>query len=526
MKMVTPRAGTQLRVETTFDGQQRQKSFHKLEITIGRANGVARPDLDLSPDVNVSRRHARIWVEDGHCWIEDFGSKFGTQVDGETVYPGLKACVKSQSLVQIGDTSLRIECGAGEAELSIPTPSAVTPAPEITDSLDANMRGFDLAKTASTEVMVRQALLSELPLEFSAPECLDDLMQVIVKRVVETIPGAKRGTLLLHRAETDALVIAAFVSEEEPAVSEPLARRTLTEQKGFIWRRGLKGDSAQNGPRHRTESGMYAPLLCHGRALGVICVENPLRDCAFSDDDLRLLLTIASPAAISIANYELRDELRGNAQAMERLLPGFSPRLRARLLNQAREKRLRAGGEKSEVTVLHAVFHSPITSRDAAGVFQMLNRYFPALIEAAFSFDGAVHRFAEDAIQIVFGSPDADPAQHEKALRTAWAMQKTMREINGASGADRKSLCELGIGLHCGEAIHGFIGSSERLIFAVLGETVHAAARISLGSAAGEVLMSDEMHERTAALVQAERISGSTRPESGVTGFRMKGLNR
>src|SRR5687768_6115138 len=110
MKTVTPQAGTHLRVILTFDGQERRKSFHKSEISIGRANGVAKPDLDLSPDVNVSRRHARIWIEDGKCWIEDFNSKFGTQVDGEPVYAGLKAGVTGESTVQIGDTSLRIEC--------------------------------------------------------------------------------------------------------------------------------------------------------------------------------------------------------------------------------------------------------------------------------------------------------------------------------------------------------------------------------------------------------------------------------
>ena len=76
MKKVTPQAGTHLQVSTTFAGQEREKSYHKSEITIGRANGVARPDLDLSPDVNVSRRHARLWVEEGDFWIEDL-AKYG-----------------------------------------------------------------------------------------------------------------------------------------------------------------------------------------------------------------------------------------------------------------------------------------------------------------------------------------------------------------------------------------------------------------------------------------------------------------
>ena len=47
---------------------------------------------------------------------------------------------------------------------------------------------------------------------------------------------------------------------------------------------------------------MYAPILCHGTPLGVICVDNPYRNSAFSQDDLRLLVAIAHQAAAFIAN--------------------------------------------------------------------------------------------------------------------------------------------------------------------------------------------------------------------------------
>ncbi len=510
MKTVTPQTGTHLRVSASFDGQERQKSFHKSEITIGRANGVAKPDLDLSLDVNVSRRHARIWIEDGDCWIEDLGSKFGTQVDGEPVYAGLKARVNATSVIQIGDTSLRVEPVDGERELSSDTKFNLSPALEVSESIDANVRGFDLAKTASAEVMARQALLLELPLEFSAPANLDALLQTIVKRVVEAIPGAKRGTVLLRRPESDALVLAAFLSDEEPSVSEILARRTLTEQKGFIWKLGSGGDTEQMAHRHRMESGMYAPLLCHGKALGVICVDNPYRDSVFSDDDLRLLVAIAHLAAVFVENRQREDELRGSLMGMERLFTRFSPKLRNRLLEMAHAGRLVPGVNRSEITILIADIRG-LTARSVnmnpAAVLGLLNQYIPALSEAIFRFDGAVNKWSGDTVQAVFGSPERDPAQYEKAIGAAFAMQKAFNEINVQRAANDEPICELSIGIHCGEAVHGFAGAAERLQFTVLGGDMNMASRFSSGAGPGEILLSLEVHRHIAPLVEVEKVS-------------------
>jgi pSer/pThr/pTyr-binding forkhead associated (FHA) protein len=33
----------------------------------------------------VSRPHARLWLEGGECWIEDLGSRRGTQVGGDEI---------------------------------------------------------------------------------------------------------------------------------------------------------------------------------------------------------------------------------------------------------------------------------------------------------------------------------------------------------------------------------------------------------------------------------------------------------
>jgi GAF domain-containing protein len=199
---------------------------------------------------------------------------------------------------------LRIEWASGGSELSAGGDNALDSTLEISDGMDASMGEFDFAQTASAEVIQRQTLLQDLPVEFSATARLDELLRTVVKRAVEIVPGAERGTLLLYEPKTDELSLGAFVSDGEPAVSETLARRALKEQKAFIWHRGFEGDPAMSVRHLRIESGMYAPLLRQSRTVGVICVDNPTRHSTFRDDDLRLLLAIAHEAAIAVASCQ------------------------------------------------------------------------------------------------------------------------------------------------------------------------------------------------------------------------------
>jgi adenylate cyclase len=51
------------------------------------------------------------------------------------------------------------------------------------------------------------------------------------------------------------------------------------------------------------------------------------------------------------------------------------------------------------------------------------------------------------------------------------------------------------IGVHCGEVVHGFIGSNDCMQFTVFGDVVNLAARYSAGAQGGEILLSPEMHQ-------------------------------
>jgi hypothetical protein len=51
----------------------------------------------------VSRRHARIVVQDGHATLEDLGSKIGTRVNGEKV---VSASLSDDDVIQVGSVTM------------------------------------------------------------------------------------------------------------------------------------------------------------------------------------------------------------------------------------------------------------------------------------------------------------------------------------------------------------------------------------------------------------------------------------
>lgn len=94
-------------------GEERLVEVNHRKIVVGRPSStLGMPDLNLQPDKNVSRRHARITQESGGYWIEDLGSRVGVLVNGLRI--------KAKKQVGFGD---RILIGRTEVKL-VPSDSA------------------------------------------------------------------------------------------------------------------------------------------------------------------------------------------------------------------------------------------------------------------------------------------------------------------------------------------------------------------------------------------------------------------
>ena len=177
-----------MRIAYFYQGTERVFNRETTQVVIGRPREGAAPDLDLTPDLMVSRSHARLWVAEEQYWIEDLNSRRGTQVNGEDIKGRGKRRLHAGDTIRIGDTTLQVDIPATsvDPDATLPPDEAlVEPPGEIAAALDASAPAFAPADAMTTQTMRRLALLYDLPLQFAAVTHLEALLQTIVERLVD-----------------------------------------------------------------------------------------------------------------------------------------------------------------------------------------------------------------------------------------------------------------------------------------------------------------------------------------------------
>ncbi|WP_157991535.1 adenylate/guanylate cyclase domain-containing protein [Caldimonas tepidiphila] len=203
------------------------------------------------------------------------------------------------------------------------------------------------------------------------------------------------------------------------------------------------------------------------------------------DDELGLLARSFNHMSMELEKRERERDVFGRL---------VSPEVRDQLMHGE----LMLGGHEVEVTVLLCDirgFTALCESLAPRDIVLMLNEYFTRMTEAVRRHEGYINNFIGDAMVVVFGAPRPDPHRVERALYAAVAMQQALDEFNAERAAYGAPLLRIGIGLASGTALAGQIGSPERCIYTVIGDTVNIAARL-------EGL--DKEHPGMAALVNAE----------------------
>ena len=85
----------------------------------------------------------------------------------------------------------------------------------------------------------RLAMLYDLPLQLGAETRLDAALQTIVRRLVEAIPRATSGALLVRDVPTGQLLLKAHVPLESPEVSLSQAQEAMERHLRLIGREVL-----------------------------------------------------------------------------------------------------------------------------------------------------------------------------------------------------------------------------------------------------------------------------------------------
>jgi class 3 adenylate cyclase len=192
--------------------------------------------------------------------------------------------------------------------------------------------------------------------------------------------------------------------------------------------------------------------------------------------------TLAGVAALALGG---RLAFEGLLQSRERrsLKQAFGGYVSPAIMEEILAGRLGSGlgGARHNLCVLFADIRSFTTRSETMApeaLIGLLNRYFEEVTAAVHAHGGTVDKFIGDGVMVFFGAPKDLENPSLPAFATAQEMLARLATLNQALAAEGLSPLEIGIGLHCGDAVVGHIGSAARHEYTAIGDTVNVASRL------------------------------------------------
>jgi HD-GYP domain-containing protein (c-di-GMP phosphodiesterase class II) len=341
------------------------------ETTIGRQDddaSIVEGQLNL-PDSRVSRRHARIFFQRGHYYLEDLHSTNGTYLNAFRLQPMAPCALREGSNVQVGGIYLRFrpapakavtdagnnqhaawesEIGLNEEvfdlslsaepnsaqsqadismifrapELSGPDVSVVLDAAEVVAGLRA---AAEQGAPSSTQVLRRLRALAQVSIGLGAETEREALFAKVMDFIFIIFPTAERAFIVLQDKASSEFKAAAASTREPTQEGEVLTLSEAIVDEVVSQRRSiLSTDAAQDRRFGEHESildvgirsVMCAPLLLEDDVAGLIQVDTRSQANSFIQEDLQILTGVGAQVAIALKNFRLYEDI-------ENLFEGF-----------------------------------------------------------------------------------------------------------------------------------------------------------------------------------------------------------
>lgn len=319
-------------------------SFHLIrgETTVGRSETAAiRVD-----DPRVSRRHARLFLDEGSLIVEDLGSPNGTVVNGLRV--ARQELVAGDVLV-LGKHKLRVETDA-PSQAAVPTSPSGLIKP-VSGSLPPSLEGvgmdafyralglgddtiIEASPRASAGLLAKTrhfAVLHEVSHVLRAAHTPRGMLARLLDMVLEVSSGDRGFVVLapkvLERAGTeeddtlppeDGSEVSVEVVRtrgsgehaEPPQLSSTVARHVLSERCAVLSHDSIDDTRFAESESlflSQTRALMAVPILLREEVLGALVVESERMD-AFAEPDLDLLTVISSTVGQTLENLRLAEK--------------------------------------------------------------------------------------------------------------------------------------------------------------------------------------------------------------------------
>jgi adenylate cyclase len=351
-------------------------------------------------------------------------------------------------------------------------------------------------------------LSREIALERDLPTLLNKILLTIFKFV-----RADRGVIFL-KANDGQLVPSASQRRDGTnspiPVSSTIMNHVIRERATVLTHDAAMDFAASKGKSmilNRISSAIVAPLLHNDEILGVLWLDSETL-AQFQPKDMEIVTAIATQAAMFIEINILGRKIEQEIVHRERFSRLLSPNVAKRVMSG--ELEVKKGGQLVEqCTVFNSDIRGFTRMSDGAhpgDIVEMLNDYFELMVEVLFKHEGTLDKFMGDGIMALWGAPVMHPDDAVRSVECALEQMEVLGKFNRRRLEEGQHPLAMGIGIHTGPLVAGYIGSSKALSYTVIGDTANTSARLCGIAAAGQILVSEQTLSQLSGKFEVEEL--------------------
>jgi adenylate cyclase len=362
-------------------------------------------------------------------------------------------------------------------------------------------------------------LSRDIAMERDTTRLLEKVLAAVFK-----ITRADRGVIFLKDAQgvPQGMVSRRRDGSDVPiTVSSTIMNKVMQERTAVLTHDAAMDFSNAKGRSmilNRISSAIVAPFIYKDEVLGILWIDSESL-AMFQPKDLELVTSVANQAAMFIEINILGRKIEDEIVTRERMSRLLSPNVAERIVSGALTIQ-KGGSLVKECTVFNSDIRGFTRMSEGAqpqAVVEMLNEYFEEMVDSIFKHEGTLDKFMGDGIMAIWGAPVVHNDDALRSVASSLEQMELLGKWNRKRGGGGHLPIAVGIGIHTGELVAGYVGSSRALSYTVIGDTVNTSARLCGIAQAGQIVVSETTYARLGGRFEVEEmppahLKGKERP--------------
>lgn len=439
--------------------------------TIGR-----HPNNDIViAEPSASRHHARIDYNRSTdtALLQDLSSTNGTYINRRRLSYTYR--LQHLDMIRIGSSTINVVIrGTDEPLDTVKGPQKFT-RERLLEALDHH-------------TVLMYQISERLNTVMNLPECLEE-----VGNLMKQAMGADKCKVILKEQ---------FDRMEEFGFPSTIAKSAIYEKSSVVIPDMAQADvraESESATLLRIRSALCVPIMAESEVSGLIYMYKSSPEARpFTHTDLQVAIAISHQASLTIQRVNLLNKVQ-QEQSLRQMFQRFvSPQEVDYVLRDFDLHGTLPGLKERQISVLFADITDSTALAEkmgAKGFGKLLNNYYLAITDIIFEHGGVV-RYLGDGVMSVFGMSD-DGINHKiKSVESGAAILKQMRALS----SQFEQPINLRLSIKAGRAVVGYVGTSQRVEFTVLGDLVNVANGMLPFARPNRLVVGEEIYQEASRL--------------------------